>query len=157
MPTTTAAFDLKQALYTAVPLAVPAAAAGTVQVGYGYPTNLRDDSVLIMGVQTVQEWRTSNRSREETLEVEVVVSAWRVSAQAQLDADEAAYGYLELLDRYCRLTDPTLVGAGAPTGLIREISCTATEADGFTDKEWRQSGRGCEIRAAFTAHARISG
>lgn len=157
MGSTTAAFDLKKALFAAVPLAVPAAASGAVQVAYGYPTSLKDDSVLIMGVQTAQSWQTSNRGREETLEVEVVVSAWRVSADGQHDADEAAYGVLELLDRYCRVTDPTLIGAGAPVGLIREVACTGTDSEGFTDKEWRQSGRGCEIRATFTARARIQG
>lgn len=156
MPTSTAAGSLKSAMQSAIALALaPVNSSGRIKIGRGYPVQMPDDSVLVMGCQAEQEWRTSNRSREEILSLEIVVSCWRGSGQEA--ADDAAYDLLELIDRYCRVTDPTLVGAGAPVGLIREVALTSQEEDGFTKAEWRQSGRGTEINATFTAKARISG
>lgn len=150
MSTATAGYALKAALASAIPTAIAALdLGGNVLIDWGYPEpTWPDDMVLLGALSTQQEWRTSNRSREETLDLELHVLSWRATQQ---EADTRAYALLAAIERYLRITDPTL------GGVVRECVLTATDADGYTRTADRITGRGTEIIATFTAKARISG
>ena len=62
-------------------------------------------------------------------------------------ADAAAYGWLRLVERQCRMIDPTLGGVCQLTGCV----LTSSDSQGYTDPTKAALGRGCEIIATFTA------
>lgn len=127
-----------------------------VQVAFGQPgTLLRDDIVAFMGIATSQAPATlssTNRSREEQLDLTVQFSCYRGGGEeSEKLASDAAYGLLEELEHYLRVTDTTL------GGVVRYCFLTAHTSSGFTDPTDIENGRTIEIEATFSAVARITG
>lgn len=149
MVDSTKAFDLKVAFHAAAQSLFPSA-----QVVLGNPGTYQSDDVIEFGtVSSQQEPRgmSTNRSREETLEQEVIVSVFRGGGiDAELSVFTAAYDYLNGLAEHVRVTD-TAVG-----GTVRECFLTSHQyASGSSDQSMAQ-GRIGVIVATFTARARIT-
>lgn len=118
----------------------------------GYPRESPDDMVLVMGVRATQEWRRSNRTRNEAGEIELHILTWRRGATDQADADAAAFGYLEEIESRCRTVTPNeLVPA-----IVEDFQLLRVEASGLTRQE-RAAGAGCELIATFIYRAAITG
>ena len=149
MSTASAVLDIKQGLDAAIVTAIASLNTdGRVVIDWGYPKANADDMVLIMGARSQQEWRRTNRTRNEVATVEVHFLTRRSTQQ---EADARAYAFLELVERQCRVTDPTLGGA------VEECVLTATECNGYTDVDNRAAGRFCELIATFTTRSAITG
>lgn len=126
----------------------------TVLVTYGHPGMENADDMIGVGDITsdqVQATVSPNRSREETLILELVVSCYRGGGQEQeqICADRG-YALLGAIEQYARITD-TSIG-----GTVRDCFLTAHKSEGATDPELLAQGRCVEITATFTAHARIT-
>lgn len=150
MPSATLAYDY----LTAMKAAVLAATAGVdpslnVLVDFGYPPNHAPDMVLILELDAEQRSATlgTNRTREEVIDLQVHFCSWRSS---QDQANAAAYALLKLVERYCRMTDPTL------GGVMREVVVTKISSRGYTLDQDQRRGRGCEAIATFTGKQRVS-
>lgn len=152
MSTATLAYDFMLGMEAGIRAAIAAVdPGGNVLVDYGYPEPARaDDMILIIKLDSAQDWATlgNTRSREETLMLEVHFCSWRSD---QKQANAAAYGWLKLVERYCRMTDTTLGGVMRETKLVR-ISSQGYTYDGDISK-----GRGCEAIATFMGSQRVSG
>lgn len=152
MSTATVVLPVKNAMETAIRTAIAAADPnGRVLVDWGYPTQKAPpDMILIMRATSPQTYATmgTNRSREETITLEVHFLSWRSD---QRQADTAAWQWAAIVEDYCRMTDPYLGGT------VRECLVTNYDSDGYTKPGDNAAGRGCEIIATFTARNRISG
>jgi len=146
--TATVVLALKQAVETVARAAITTADPnGNVLVDWGYPVLAwPNDMILIMRAQTTQSVATmsTNRTRRETIDLDIHFLSWRTT---QREADTAAYGWLRLVERQMRMIDPTLGGVCVNTGCV----LTATDSTGYTNPKDTAAGRGCEIRATFTA------
>lgn len=151
--TATAALAVKKRLYEAARgLFDP----NVVLVSFGLSTARRDLSevVAFLEVNTRQTTATmsSNRgSRNEEIDVQVVISVARAGADDDLEVSDTAYGHLRLLERHIRMTDPNL------GGLALSCALTSTESFGYTQANQLAQARLCEIEATFTATVRITG
>ncbi len=128
-----------------------------VLIGFGTPGMLdmagRTDYCLITRTSSRQEPATygTNRSRAELIDVDIEFSSFQVGGW---DQEQVAYDrcsqMLEALERYCRVTDPTL-------GQVC-LWCfpTSHESDGASEEELISEGRLVIITATFTASVRIS-
>lgn len=152
MSIATLAYDYMTAFEAAARTAIAGAdPGGKVLVDYGYPEpNRAADMILIIRLDSAQDWATlgTNRSREETLNLEVHFASWRSD---QKQANAAAYGWLQLVERYCRMTDPTL------GGVMRQVMLTGISSQGFTYGPDVPKGRGADVIATFTGSGRVSG
>lgn len=125
-----------------------------VLVAFGLSTARQDlnDVVAFLEVNTRQDPASlGNRSRNEYVDVQVVISVTRAGEDDDLVVSEIAYGYLRTLERHIRVTDPNL------GGLALSCALTSTESFGYTQATQLAQGRLCEIEATFTAHVRITG
>lgn len=147
-----AAQAFKDAFVVAI---VTAIADPTVLVTYGHPGMSKvDDMIGVFKVTSSQTQATvsPNRSREEILTLEIVVSCFRGGGQDQEQvAGDAAYTLLKKIEFYARQTDTTIGGT------VRDCFLTSHEAEGATDPAFLAEGRCIEITATFTAHVRITG
>jgi hypothetical protein len=112
------------------------------------------NAVGMTRVEVTQDPATlsTNRSREETLRQTVIVSCWRPGGhEVEAVASDAAYTLLEGLERYCRVTDPTL------GGVVRHCFLASHSSEGETDPAALVDGRTIEIEAVFEARVRITG
>jgi len=132
------------------------AADDTVLVTFGHPgpqvVNY-PDAVAVMGIEVTQEPATisTNRAREETITATVAISSWRPGgAEVEATAAAAAYGILQAIETYVRVTDTTL------GGVVRHCFLTGHRSEGATDPAALADGRTIEIEATFTAHVRIT-
>jgi len=129
-------------------------ATSQVLVSFGHPgQNQPDDIVGFLDVRTEQDPATlgTNRSREEVLELDVLVSCYRGGGpEVEKTVSDAAYGLLALLENYVRTTDTTVGGT------VRECFLIRTSSEGRTDPNEIAKGRTIEISATFQARARIS-
>jgi hypothetical protein len=126
-----------------------------VSIGRGYPAFDALPDVISLGVGTSdQEPATisaTRRTREETLTLEVIISAFRFGgAEQESVVDVRADAMLGLLSEYVRVTDNTL------GGVVREIFLTQYASAEATDQSVISKGRMQVITATFTAHARIT-
>jgi hypothetical protein len=148
--TTTNANAFKVALVAAIRSVVDPA----VLVTYGHPGMANEaDMIGVSRVTSTQAVATlgTNRSREETLTVEVQISCYRRGGvEQELVAGAQAYALLGLIERQVRMVDTTVGGT------VRQCFLTSHEADGETDPVELAEGRCIEIVATFTAQARIS-
>lgn len=151
MPTTTAAADFKDAFIQA---AETLWAAEDVQVAFGHPGQTQRDDIVAFGrVSAQQEVATqgTNRSREETLTIDVVLSMFRGGGpDMEKVASDRGYELLGQLERHVRMTDTTLGGT------VRHCFLVSHESDGSTDPQILAAGRLIEITATFEAKARIT-
>lgn len=126
-----------------------------VLVSYGhYGIENADDVILFLGVQTEQATATmssTNRSREETLTLDVYIRSFR-AGEADNDRVPTArvYELLGRLEDYVRTTDTTL------GGVVRQCFLTSSQSEGLTDKQMLAMGRQIDCVAQFTALARIT-
>lgn len=150
----TLALAFKSELYRAT-RDLMAATAGTeaVLVSFGQPGTFEPDDIISFGrLESAQEKATmsTNRSREETITLTVIVSCFRGGGEeAELEASERCYELLRMIEHYVRMTDTT-VG-----GIVRECFLTAHDSDGMTPEELMAAGRVIDVSATFTARARV--
>lgn len=142
------------ALRSALPAVIAAAIDDpAVQVGLGMPwPQTAQDLIAVGGVESQLEPGPMGpqRSRDETLTVEVLISVFRPGGQDQEQvASDRAYELLGAIERHLRMVDPT-VG-----GLVRACLLTGhrMESDPFDDGTGM--GRVVEVLATFAAQARI--
>jgi hypothetical protein len=127
----------------------------TAAVHYGLPpTDQADDIVCIGeagtadGLRGEQETRTlsTNRSREETVFVSVLISSWRGTSDQQT-VSELVFDAMGLLENDLR-TDPTITGA-----------CRDADVVGWqlSETEWEAlpQGRYAELDVTIRCRARI--
>lgn len=129
-------------------------ASSAVLVSFGHPgQNQPDDIVGFLDVRTEQDPATfgTNRSREEVIELDVLVSCRRGGGpEVEKTTSDAAYALLALIENYVRTTDTTVGGT------VRECFLIRTTSVGATDPRELAQGRTIEITATFQARARIS-
>lgn len=125
-----------------------------VLISDGHPgMEKNDDMIVLLDVRTTQDPANlgTNRSREETLELDVMVSSYRAGyANGDNEVKRRVYEMLGLLENSCRTTDTTL------GGVVRECFLTSSRTTGSTDNDVLAAGRMVDCIATFTAHARIS-
>ena len=131
------------------------AADKTVLVSYGHPgTERPDDIIMFTAVRVGQEvgpMSVTNRGRDETIELDVVISVARGGGPEQEEICGArATALLASLELYARTTDTTIGGT------VRNCFLTKYETDGWTVSNELFQGRNISINATFTAVARIT-
>lgn len=154
MSATTVANDFKTAFFEAVrDLMANDSATPHVLVSFGAPASLEPEDVIgIMAISSEQNVATlGNRSREEMLTLEVLVSCFRGGGgDMEQIASDRAYLLLGMIEQYARLTDTTFGGT------VRQCFLTGHESLGHTLPEFLERGRVIEITARFQAFARIT-
>lgn len=124
-----------------------------VSVVFGQPSDIDPDEIISFGsIGAGQDKATmgTNRSREETLTLDVQISVVRGGAEeAEILASRRCYELLRMLEYYVRVTDTT-VGQ-----TVRECFLTSHESPGATPEEVMHKGRMIDVLATFTAKARI--
>lgn len=129
--------------------------AGTdVQVSFGHPGQTQTDDIVAFGRVTSEQVMAnygSNRSRDETLTLDVVFSIFRGGGvEMEKVASDRGYELLTQLEEFARVTDTTIGGT------VRYCFLASHESDGATDPEILAAGRLIEISAQFSATARIT-
>jgi hypothetical protein len=152
----TNALEFKKALYNATKQLL-AEDPETVEasVNPGLPGTFDAPDLLVFGkVSMSQSVATmgTNRSREETLTVELTISCFLGGDEDQeLPSQERAFMILGKIERYVRMTDTTL------GGVVRQCFLTSVETDGETPAEYSAEGRAVDVTAIFTAQNRVTG
>lgn len=125
-----------------------------VYVVFGQPATYQPEDIISFGRLSVGQaaaTMSTNRSREETITVEVTVSCFLGGDEdAEIATAERAYELLRRIERHVRMTDTTL------GGVVRECFLTSHESEGATPEELTEQGRVTEVVATFTAKARIT-
>lgn len=125
-----------------------------VYVVFGQPATYNPDDIVSFGRLSVGQQAatlSTNRSREETLTLEVTVSCFLGGdEEAEIATAERAYELLRRIERHVRMTDTTL------GGIVRECALTSHESEGATPEDLIDQGRVTEVVATFTAKARIT-
>jgi hypothetical protein len=137
-------------LLDAIPVAVQDP---DVQVGLGFPWPMVSDDIITIGdVRSEQESASlGKRTRNETLTVEVLISCSRYGGQDQESVvRERARQLLKAIEYHVRVTDTTVGGS--------VIWCFRTSSELFSSafQSDTDAGRVCEIKATFTAFARVT-
>lgn len=151
--TATAALEVKERLHAAaLTLFDPA----KVLVSFGLSTARQDLTEIVAFLETRVRQQpgplsATNRSRDEDIDVQVVISVSRGGTTDDLEVSRIAYGHLRTLEQHVRRTDPTL------GGLAHWCFLTEHESYGYTQADQLSQGRLCEIEATFTARVRITG
>jgi hypothetical protein len=145
----------KKAFYQAVKtLMADAHDTEHVYVVFGQPATYQPEDIVSFGRLSVGQaaaTMSTNRSREETIAVEVTVSCFLGGDEdAEIATAERAYELLRRIERHVRMTDTTL------GGVVRECVLTSHESEGATPEELTEQGRVTEVVATFTAKARIT-
>lgn len=133
----------------------------SVLVCYGHPGTVQPPDIVSVGQITAQQdmatLSNAKRTRDLVLTAEVVVSVFRAGGPEQEQvAGDRAYALLDLVEEYLRTTDTQLATSNGGTPLVWWCFCTSHDSDGSTDPEVLANGRLIEIRATFTARARIT-
>ncbi len=152
----TVALEFKKAFYSAVKtLMAEDYETEHVYVVFGQPATYQPDDIISFGRITIGQdaaTMSTNRSREETLTVEVTISCARGGDEdAEIACSERCYELLRMIERYVRMTDTTVGGT------VRQCFLTSHESDGSTPEEFLEQGRVIDVTATFTASARITG
>ena len=153
--TTTAAYKFKQALFDAA-TNLWKDDHPEILVNWGTLTgpNRPDEHVLFLGTDSDQAPATmsTNRSREETLHVELqfFVTRWG-EVDAAREADDYMYARIGELERYCRMTDTTLGGVVRHCFLVSHV----TDARSFAGPN-NTAGHLAAAIVRFEAKARIT-
>lgn len=152
----TAALAFKAAFFNRMGLIVPATAGMEyVQVVPGTPATYGAEDIVMVGrVSTDQGIAQlgTNRSREETLELEVIVSCYRGGGEDQeIAVQQRAFDILAVIEKDVRRTDTTL------GGVVRQCFLTHAETEGATPPELVDQGRFADVVATFTAQNRVTG
>lgn len=125
-----------------------------VYVVFGQPATYQPEDIVSFGRVSVGQaaaTMSTNRSREETITVEVTVSCFLGGdEEAEIATAERAYDLLRRIEHYVRMTDTTVGGT------VRQCFLTSHESEGATPEDLIDQGRVTEVVATFTANARIS-
>jgi hypothetical protein len=125
-----------------------------VSVVFGRPTNfLEADVVAFTRLSSDQSPATlsTNRSREELLELDVIISCFVPGGEeAEEAASDRGYDLLRRLERFARMTDTTIGGT------VRECFLLRHDSDGLSGKTVVKTGRNIFITATFQAKVRIT-
>lgn len=122
---------------------------GRITYGWGWPSAVEDLAVLLMDARTTQEWRTSNRGRNEAGEIEVLFLA--ATGQGEQTAAARAFAMLTAVDTACRQGN----GLG---GILEEIACGDVEFTVWNDnRSDRAAGGFAHVLATFKTRAIIRG
>lgn len=150
--TATAALAVKEAL---VANARAVTNGDTDLVAQGYPTTGLDKTRIVsfMGIDVQQSPATlsTNRSRDEDINVEGIVSVFIAGGDDDKAVEDAAWGLLRTIEQQVRRTDPTL------GGIALWCFLTSARSFGYTAADKLAQGRLCEIEFTFTARVRITG
>ncbi|WP_159702473.1 hypothetical protein [Arthrobacter sp. 18067] len=152
----TAALEFKKAFCSAIKaLFADDQETRHVYVVYGQPANYEPEDIVSFGrITTGQETATlsTNRSREETLTLEVTISCFMGGNEdAEIATAERAYDLLRRIEHFARMDDTTIGGT------VRTCLLTSHESEGATPEELLDQGRVTEVIATFTAKTRIQG
>lgn len=150
----TVALAFKEAFYNAAKeLMAEDPETESVYVVFGQPATIDPDEIISFGsVGAGQEKATlgTNRSREETLTLDVQISVVRGGEEeAEILASRRCYELLRKLEYYVRVTDTTV------SQTVRECFLTSHDSPGATPEEVMHKGRMIDVLATFTAKARI--
>lgn len=149
MTSETAAYAFRNAFY----VMAQTVDANTLVV-LGNPALYQRDDVIEIGEVTSEEDFAAygtNRSREESLDLSVIISVYRGGGiRAEADVFARAYALLELLATKCRITDTTL------GGVVRQCFLTSHSYGSGESNQNLAQGRVAVIVAKFTAKARIT-
>lgn len=150
----TVALAFKEAFYNAAKqLMAETQGTESVYVVFGHPATVDPDEIISFGfVGAGQEKATmgTNRSREETLTLDVQISVVMGGAEeAEIGASRRCYELLRMLEYFVRVTDTTVGGT------VRECFLTSHDSPGATPEEVIDKGRMIDVLATFTAKARI--
>lgn len=126
-----------------------------VLVSYGHPgTERPDDIVMFTAVRVGQEvanLSVTNRSRDESIELDVLISVARGGGpEVEEVCGARATALLAALESYVRVTNTTL------DSTVLYCFLTRYETDGWTVANEIFQGRNISINATFTAVARIT-
>lgn len=145
----TAAGPVRKALKPAI---IAAIADTTVQVELGYPWPQTAADIVAVGPvrsELTAATMTPQRTRDETLTAEVLISVFRPGGQEVEEiASDRAYELMDAIEHYIRMTDPTL------GGLLMWLFVTAHEADSAPYSDDTTQGRTVEISVTLTGRAR---
>ena len=148
----TAALKVKEALVAAATAVVDPT---IVLVAQGIPTTGTDKTQIVafLGINTTQAPATlsTNRSRDEDISVDGIVSVQMAGYDDDKAVEDAAWGILRTIEQRVRKTDPTL------GGIALWCFLTASQSFGYTTADKLAQGRLCEIEFTFTARVRITG
>lgn len=152
----TAGMAFKRALFELIrDLLGEAPDTADVLVAPGMPGTFQPDEIVsVTRLQVEHDFATmgTNRSREETLRVDVVFSClFGGGGEQELPAQERAFELLGHIEQHIRMNDVTL------GGVVRQCFLTSVETDGQTPEEYMAQGRGVDVTATFTARNRIKG
>ncbi|MHA7292623.1 hypothetical protein [Arthrobacter sp. HLT1-21] len=126
-----------------------------VLVCFGMPgTYEPDDIISFERITERQDAATmgTNRSREEVITLDVLISCYRGGGPEMEQVCSArAYQLLRLIEQHARQTDTTIGGS------VRHCFLQSHESDGATLAELLEKGRSIDVTATFEARARITG
>jgi len=146
----TIAADFKNAFYDAV---VQLLDGQRVLVSFGTPGTWEPDEIVAVGrVSESQDQATmgTNRSREEVIELEVVISVARGGGpEMERVCSDRCYEILRLIERHFRMDDVTVGGT------VRECFLKSHDSAGATAEELLAHGRVIDITAIFEARNRV--
>lgn len=153
--TSTAAFALKSALFDAATKLWQQEHPEMLVEWGTLGANVPDNVMLVLGTDSEQEpgpLSSTNRSREETLHVEVqfFITRWGEEGAAR-EADQYLYDRLGELELHVRQTDTTLGGLVRHCFLVTHL----TDSRSFTRNN--HAGRIAAAIARFEAKVRITG
>ncbi|MHC6176238.1 hypothetical protein [Glutamicibacter sp. X7] len=156
MSTFTAGLAFKAALYQACKdLLAADPDTKDVLVCPGTPGSFQPaDIVAVTRLEVQQDFAAmgTNRSREETLAVDIVFSCLiEGDGEQELPAQQRAFDLLGKIEHHVRMTDTTLGGT------VRHCLLTGVQTDGQTPDEYLHAGRGVDVIATFTARNRVRG
>jgi hypothetical protein len=126
----------------------------SAQVTYGHPGAAQQPDIVAIGNvrsrQVVAALNAATRPREETFDIDVLVSVWRGGGiEAQQDATETAYGMVGAIEHALQVTNPTL------SGTCRVARVSGHEMEEAWDLAVIEHGRVCEIKVVVSCAARI--
>lgn len=150
----TAAHAFKAAFVAAIQALYAANDEVLVTFGHPGPQVINyNDAISFTSLSVEQDPATmSNRSREEVLTLMVTCSARRYGGfEVESAASDAAYGMLEAIERYARVTDTTIGGT------VRHCFMRSHVSEGMTMNDEMGSSRVIEVEATFEARVRITG
>lgn len=153
--TATVASQFKNNFYDAI-VALMNAGADTeyVLVAFGQPGTFDPDDIVSVGRVSEQQTEatiSTNRTRNETLTLEVQISCYRGGGpEMERVASDRAYELLRMIENQVRVTDTTVGGT------VWWCFLQQHDSAGATDPALIDQGRTIDITAIFEARARIS-
>lgn len=153
--TATVASTFKNNFYDAVAALMAAGAdTGYVMVCFGQPGTFDPDDIVSVGRVSEQQTEatiSTNRTRNETIQLEVQISCYRGGGpEMERVCSDRAYELLRMIETQVRVTDTTVGGS------VWWCFLASHDSAGATDPALLGQGRTIDITAIFEARARIT-